>query len=71
MFTNIFVDLLQKRGISTYKLTKDTGIPNGMVNKWKNGIQLPSAESLIKLANYFDVSVDYLLGRTDNPDVNR
>ena len=71
MFTDVFGNLLQYRSISTYRLTKDTGIPNGMVNKWKNGVQLPGAENLVKLADYFDVSVDYLLGRTDNPEVNK
>jgi len=71
MFTDKFVSLLQERNISTYKLTKDSGIPNGMVNRWKNGVVMPSVENLIKLADYFGVSTDYLLGRTDKPEVNR
>ena len=71
MFTDVFVHLLQSRNVSSYKLTKDTGIDNGLISKWRNGLQLPSAESLVKLADYFDVSTDYLLGRTDNPQVNR
>ncbi|MCL2696594.1 MAG: helix-turn-helix domain-containing protein [Oscillospiraceae bacterium] len=71
MFTNIFVHLMQSRNVSSYKFTKDTGIDNGLISKWKNGIQLPSAVSLIKIADYFEVSVDYLLGRTDNPDSHK
>ena len=62
MFQEIFVKLLQERNISTYKLTKDTGIPNGMISKWANGVQTPAAENLAKLSIYFGVSVDFLLG---------
>ncbi|MCL2461372.1 MAG: helix-turn-helix domain-containing protein [Defluviitaleaceae bacterium] len=62
MFQEIFVQLLAERKISTYKLTKDTGIQNGLISKWINNVQTPAAENLAKLANYFNVSVDYLLG---------
>ena len=71
MFADIFSDLLQTRDVSSYRLTKDTGLDNGLISKWKNNKSLPSADMLIKLADYFDVSVDYLLGRTDKPEVNR
>jgi len=62
MFKDIFVKLLQDRNVSSYKLTKDTGINNGLISKWKSGQVIPSAEKLIVLADYFDISVDYLLG---------
>lgn len=71
MFSEKFIELLQKHETSTYKLTKETGLSNGMISDWKNGKRLPSAENLIKVADYFGVSIDYLLGRTDNPNVNR
>ncbi|MGI6014427.1 MAG: helix-turn-helix domain-containing protein [Oscillospiraceae bacterium] len=71
MFQNRFMQLLQLRNITAYKLSKDTGITQGMISYWKNGERMPSADNLIVLADYFDCSVDYLLGRTDNPDVNR
>jgi repressor LexA len=71
MFNDVFVKLLQERNISSYKLTKDTGIDNGLISKWKNGINLPSVDMLIRLADYFDVSADYLLGRTDKPETNK
>ena len=64
-FKEVFVELLQIRGISAYKFSADTGISQGSLSEWKNGIKTPSAESLITIADYFDVSVDYLLGRTD------
>ncbi|MCL2077819.1 MAG: helix-turn-helix transcriptional regulator [Oscillospiraceae bacterium] len=71
MFTDIFVSLLQERKITTYKLTKDTGISNGLITGWTKGGTIPSGENLIKLADYFNISVDYLLGRTENPEINQ
>ena len=71
MFKDVFVNLLQERNISSYKLTKDTGINNGLISTWRKGVITPSAENLVKLADYFNVSVDYLLGRTEKPEVNR
>lgn len=71
MFAEIFVNILSKRNISAYRLSQDTGITQGMISYWKSGERMPSAENLITLADYFDCSVDYLLGRTENPETNR
>lgn len=54
-----------ERGLSIYRIEKDCGFSNGSIMKWANSS--PKAENVQKLADYFDVSVDYLLGRTDNP----
>ena len=48
---------------------KELGISTGSIAQWKNG-SIPSGETLIKIADYFNVSVDYLLGRTDEPSGN-
>lgn len=58
---NIFEQLLQKFGVSAYKVSKDTGITQASLSKWKSGKSTPSSETLQKLANYFGVSVDYLM----------
>lgn len=71
MFKDVFVQILQNQNITAYKLSRDTGITQGMISYWKKGERMPSAENLITLADYLDCSVDYLLGRTDNPEVNR
>ena len=63
MFPEIFVQLLERTGSTAYKLSKDTGISQGMISNWRSGNRMPSAENLIALADYFGVSVDYLLGR--------
>ncbi len=41
------------------------------MNEYKNGIKIPTVNNLVKIADYLGVSVDYLLGRTDNPVVNK
>lgn len=71
MFAEIFVHVLEKKNISAYRLSQETGITQGMISYWKSGERMPSADNLITLADYFGCSVDYLLGRTNNPEVNR
>lgn len=66
-FAQVLGRLLIERGITAYRLSKDTGIPDSMLARWKGGDNLPSAENLIKLADYFNVSLDYLVGRSDDP----
>jgi len=72
LFRDVFVDFLQKRGLSAYRVAKDTGIPQAMVYEWTSGRREPAQlDHLTQLADYLDCSVDYLLGRTDKPEINR
>ena len=57
-----FVELLQKYNTTPYKVSQATGISNGSLSDWKSGRSKPKYESLVKIAQYFGVSVDYLLG---------
>ena len=41
------------------------------ISQYETGVRQASYEALVAIADYFDVSIDYLLGRTDNPKVNR
>lgn len=68
MFAENFITLLQIKKITAYKVAKDTGISQGLCNEYKNGIKTPTIENLIKIADYLDCSVDYLLGRVDTPN---
>ncbi|MCL2053844.1 MAG: helix-turn-helix domain-containing protein [Oscillospiraceae bacterium] len=68
IFTQMFNYLLNEKDITPYRMSKDTGIPDRMIGYWKKGERIPSAESLIKIADYFNVSVDYLLGRNQDTD---
>ena len=58
---SIFEELLQKRGVSTYKVAKDTGIAQSVFSSWKNGISTPKQDKMQKIADYFNVSVEYLM----------
>ena len=49
----------------------DTGIEQALLSKYENGVRIPPTEALIILADYYRVSVDYILKRTDNPEINR
>lgn len=71
MFWERFYELCLVRGTKPNPLAKEIGLSSGVISKWKYENSLPSGETLIKIADYLDVSVDYLLGRTDKPEVNR
>ncbi len=58
-------ELADNRGISLTKLEEDLGYSRNTLYKLKS--QKPNAERISEIADYFHVSTDYLLGRTDNP----
>ena len=60
----------EKRNINQLKLAMDLGITQESISKYETNIAFPSKDILIKLADYFDCSIDYLLDRTDNPNIN-
>lgn len=62
-------ELAKKRGVSLKKVATDLGFGENTIYKWKT--QSPKGEYLEKVADYFDVTVDYLLGRTDTPQFTR
>lgn len=64
-FTQRLNNIMEERGLSSYRIYKDTSIPEATIGRWKNGKAIASGTNLQKLANYLDVSVDYLLGKTD------
>ena len=59
--------LISDRGITAYRVAKDTGITEAALSVWKSGKSAPSIGNYITLADYFDVSLDYLVGRSDDP----
>lgn len=60
--------LAQKQGKSVKDVSRDLGFGESTIYKWKT--QSPKAEYLDKIADYFHVSIDYLMGRTEIPDFN-
>jgi transcriptional regulator with XRE-family HTH domain len=55
-------DLMKNSGINAKQLTAELGLSSSSITDWKKGKGKPSAETIIKIASYFDVSADYLLG---------
>ena len=66
-FWNVFENLCNKKGQRPNPVGKEIGVASSTIAKWKSGT-IPNGDTLIQIADYFDVSVDYLLGRTDNPN---
>ncbi len=64
----IFVELLQKYGVSAYKVSKATGISQTTFSNWKSGRSTPKIESLQKIADYFGVTIDYLTTGSANSE---
>ena len=67
MFWQRFYDICLAHGTKPNPVAKEIGISSGILTKWKNNGALPNGETLMKLANYFNCSVDYLLGRAVSP----
>lgn len=61
----IFEQLLQRYGLTTYKVSKETGIPQSTFSSWKTKKNIISYEKAKILADYFNVTVDYLMGNSD------
>ncbi len=57
----IFEQLLQSFGVSAYKVAKETGVTQSTLSDWKRGRSTPKADNMKKIADYFNVSVDYLM----------
>ncbi len=60
-------ELIILNSVTESAIAENTGIPVSCISLYVRGQQAPYVDSLIKLADYFNCSVDYLLGRTDEP----
>lgn len=67
MFYEIFKKLCDERGTNPTAVALDMGISTSLTSRWKHGGK-PRIETLNKIADYFGVSVSYLLGVVDDPD---
>lgn len=63
--------LRKARGFTQIRVQMETGIEQALLSKYENGERIPPTETLVKLADFYCVSVDYLLCRTDNPNINK
>ena len=64
MFFNRFKQLCDQNAVSVYRACTDIGLNRSAVAKWKNGGK-PNGSTAAKLAEYFGVTTDYLLGQSE------
>ena len=69
MFAHSLKTLRKLRCLSQKDVARMLKVTQQAVASWENGRTEPSNMVLVEIADYFNVSVDYLLGRTDNPNV--
>ncbi len=68
---NRLKELRKSRGYTQISLQMRTGIEQALLSKFENGERVPPTETLIRLAEFYNVSIDYILCRTDKAEVNR
>lgn len=61
-FYDNFVALCEKIGKTPFKVTQELGLSNSIVSLWRNGKRNPNHETLQKIAEYFNTSIDELIG---------
>ena len=61
--------LAQTKGVSVKKVLEDVSLGRNTMSNFKNS--MPKADNLAKIADYLDCSIDYLMGRTDKPEINK
>lgn len=65
--TERILELMEAHGDTAYALEKNTELPTSTVVAWKKGKFKPSADTVVKVAKYYNVSTDYLFCLTDDP----
>ena len=65
VFAERLLDLRKEKGISQAQLARSLQVSYAVICYWETDRSEPTAPNLVKLADYFDVSVDYLLGRVE------
>ena len=63
-------ELREKRHISQMKLALDLNMNQNTISRYETGVREADYKTLIAFADYFNVSIDYLLERTNNPKMN-
>jgi transcriptional regulator with XRE-family HTH domain len=67
-FRQRLAELRAKRGLTQAELAEKAAQPAAAISHFETGFRFPAGPTLIKLAEALEVSVDYLLGRTDDPE---
>ena len=68
---NRLLKLRKDKGITQISLQMSTGIEQALISKFETGERIPPTETLMILADFYDVSMDYIMCRTENPKINK
>lgn len=68
---NRLKELRKSKGLTQIALQMQTGIEQALISKFESGERIPPTETLMLLADFYNVSIDYILCRTENPEVNK
>ena len=71
MMQNNLRKLRKEKGLSQIAVQMQTGIEQAHISKYENGERVPPTETLMQLADFYGVSMDYIMGRTDRKEINR
>ncbi len=63
--------LRKDRGLTQISLQIHTGIEQALLSKFENGERVPPTDTLMRLADFYNVSMDYIMCRTEKPEINR
>ncbi len=63
--------LRTEKNLTQIAVQMATGIEQALLSKFENGERIPPTESLIRLAEFYNVSMDYIMCRTENPEINK
>ena len=68
---NRLKELRKEKGYTQIALQMKTGIEQALLSKFENEERVPPTETLIKLADFYGVSIDYILCRTEKKEINK
>ena len=71
MMQNNLRKLRKEKGLSQIAVQMQTGIEQALISKYENGERVPPSETMMQLADFYGVSMDYIMGRTDRKEINR
>jgi len=71
MMQNNLRKLRKEKGLSQIAVQMQTGSDQALISKYESGERVPPTETLMQLADFYGVSMDYIMGRTDRKEINR
>jgi transcriptional regulator with XRE-family HTH domain len=68
IFSDRFRELRKSGNVTMVDIAEALGLRKQSIHQWDSQKTIPTADKLLELADYFNVSLDYLVGRSDNPE---